>query len=321
MAAWTFHEFDPAQWANSDAVRGVSLAARGLLVDLLVLVHGRSPRGHLQHRSGSPVSAAELALQVDAGPAEIAQLLGELQSAGLVNRTDRGALFVPHCAAQEGRPVVRPANRSDRRRDTLERSIEALRSNPAPDLVDWLEWWNRLFAARLVHAGVNGSAPSKAVAKAWLRCRANGDRRNLLFAPGQRQRIEESIRQSARVRDGWFRLEVLLAGDNKHGESIAAKLLDGAYRMDVGGESTAAYRDEAMRRLKVARSIRNARGTGQRVDVPADIAFVIGELGGWEAYAMGLETVVTRSFVSHWIRYAKSKGLVLSGKTQKADVG
>ncbi|MBU2025995.1 hypothetical protein KJ912_04665 [Patescibacteria group bacterium] len=95
-----------------------------------------------------------------------------------------------------------------------------------PDLVSWCEWWNALHERGLVSHGTN-VPPGEAIRKAHGRLAKSKELRQLLT---DRDALEEAIRGSPFVNDGWFRLEKLLSGKNKDGELIARKLLDGGYR-------------------------------------------------------------------------------------------
>jgi hypothetical protein len=94
----------------------------------------------------------------------------------------------------------------------------------------WLEWWNGLRAESLVPCGVDVEAPSQAIVKAWGRVEKSAQLRKML---ADRAAIESQIRGSPFVwSSGWFRLERLFGGNNKDGELILRKLLDGGYRQE-----------------------------------------------------------------------------------------
>ena len=100
-----------------------------------------------------------------------------------------------------------------------------------PQLLEWLQWWNRLKADSLVAAGVSETNPSQGVLKAWKRSKRDKALVELLC---DREAIKREIRASAFCRESWFRLEKLFAGTNKDGEFIIRKLIDGAYRDTKG---------------------------------------------------------------------------------------
>jgi hypothetical protein len=68
------------------------MAARGIWIEMLCLMHEAEPRGHLL-LNGRPVTDAQLAALAGV-PADIAQaLLGELEAAGTFSRTRAGVIY------------------------------------------------------------------------------------------------------------------------------------------------------------------------------------------------------------------------------------
>ncbi len=85
-------KFFPADWRGEATLRACSLAARGLWMEMLCLMHEAEPRGHLL-LNGRPVTDAQLAA-IAGVPLEIAQAcLGELESAGTFSRTRAGVIY------------------------------------------------------------------------------------------------------------------------------------------------------------------------------------------------------------------------------------
>lgn len=108
-----------------------------------------------------------------------------------------------------------------------ESSVSATADAPSVELRRWLDWWNRLRAGNLVHAGVDAESPSEAVRKAWKRANETREVRDLLADP---DRLEKAIRESSFCNAGWFTLPKLFGGKNKTGEWIIQRLLEGGYR-------------------------------------------------------------------------------------------
>lgn len=86
-------QFYAGDWLKDPAVRAVSLAARGLWIDMLCLMDQSPRRGFLQHVSGQPVSAMQLARMTGCSPDEVLPLLQELDNAGVFSSTDNGIVF------------------------------------------------------------------------------------------------------------------------------------------------------------------------------------------------------------------------------------
>lgn len=85
-------KFYPRDWRGESSLRAVSMAARGLWMEMLCLMHEAQPRGHLL-LNGRPVTDAQLATLAGV-PVEIAQaLLGELETAGTFSRTRAGVIY------------------------------------------------------------------------------------------------------------------------------------------------------------------------------------------------------------------------------------
>jgi biotin operon repressor len=75
------------------AVRSVTVAARGLWIDMLCLMHESDRRGYLQHATGRPVSAEQLARMTGCSASEVARLLRELEECGVFSRTEAGVIY------------------------------------------------------------------------------------------------------------------------------------------------------------------------------------------------------------------------------------
>lgn len=105
-------KFYPGDWRSDPAVRGVSLAARGLWIDMLMLMHEASPRGVLMV-AGRIVGAETLARLCSADPGEVAALLDELETAGVFSRKKNGAIYSRRMELDEARS--RKASENGRR--------------------------------------------------------------------------------------------------------------------------------------------------------------------------------------------------------------
>lgn len=88
---WVKWHFD--KWRNDDGLRMCGLAARGLWADLLAIMHGAIPYGHLsvQGRAPSPRQIASLVGMTT--EREVTALLSELEINGVFSRTESGLIF------------------------------------------------------------------------------------------------------------------------------------------------------------------------------------------------------------------------------------
>jgi hypothetical protein len=91
-AAQPWMKFYPRDWRADEKLRVCSLASRGLWIEMLALMHGSERYGHLLINGKAPTDA-QLAVLAGAPAAEIAALLGELESAGVFSRSATGAIY------------------------------------------------------------------------------------------------------------------------------------------------------------------------------------------------------------------------------------
>lgn len=85
-------KFYPQDWRADEKLRMCSLAARGLWIEMLALMHRSERYGHLLV-SGRVPTDAQLAVLVGASPEQVAMLLDELASADVFSRAASGAIY------------------------------------------------------------------------------------------------------------------------------------------------------------------------------------------------------------------------------------
>ncbi|WP_430436845.1 hypothetical protein [Oceanibaculum nanhaiense] len=85
-------KFYPADWRSDPKLRICPLAARGLWIDMLALMHEASPYGHLLV-AGQPVTDDELAALVGAPSDLVSDCLRKLETAGVFSRTRKGVIY------------------------------------------------------------------------------------------------------------------------------------------------------------------------------------------------------------------------------------
>jgi hypothetical protein len=103
-------KFYPRDWRGDQTLRVVSLAARGLWMEMLCVMHEASPYGHLV-LGGNAVSNDILARLAGLGADECGALVVELESAGVLSRTRKGVIYSrrmvkDHSRAEKGRKSV-----------------------------------------------------------------------------------------------------------------------------------------------------------------------------------------------------------------------
>lgn len=85
-------KFYPQDWRADEKLRMCSLAARGLWMEMLAIMHRSERYGQLLI-SGRVPTDAQLAVQVGALPDEVSALLLELEDAGVFSRAASGAIY------------------------------------------------------------------------------------------------------------------------------------------------------------------------------------------------------------------------------------
>lgn len=85
--------FYPGDWMKDPELRSVSSEARGLWIDMLCLMFEAQPRGYLRLRCDIPVTYERLARMTGNLEAKVSQWVEELESAGVLSRTDDGTIF------------------------------------------------------------------------------------------------------------------------------------------------------------------------------------------------------------------------------------
>lgn len=85
--------FFTADWLADEKLRLCSLAARGLWMDLLCLMHKCDRRGFLQQVNGQPYSHEQIARIAGCSSDEVAHMLQELISSGVASVSDTGVIF------------------------------------------------------------------------------------------------------------------------------------------------------------------------------------------------------------------------------------
>lgn len=92
MRADPWMKFYPTAWRSDPRLRMCGLAARGLWIEMIALMHEASPYGHLLVAGQSPTDA-QLAVLTGAPSEQIPELLGELEEAGVFSRTKEGVIY------------------------------------------------------------------------------------------------------------------------------------------------------------------------------------------------------------------------------------
>lgn len=93
MSAVPFIKFYPSDWLSEESLRLVSVAARGLWIDLLCLMAKNERRGYLELNGGVNPTPVQLARLVGLAAHEVEALLGELKQAGTCSVDEKGVIY------------------------------------------------------------------------------------------------------------------------------------------------------------------------------------------------------------------------------------
>jgi len=85
-------QFYPGDWLRHPGLRAVSIAARGLWIDMICIMHSGQPYGHLTIGK-KVVSAETLAKLTGTSKREIQLLLAELEAFRIISKTDLGVFY------------------------------------------------------------------------------------------------------------------------------------------------------------------------------------------------------------------------------------
>ncbi len=91
MSALRWFKFDPLAWRSDPALRCVSLAARGLWIELLGIMHAAPERGVLTINGKAP-SVRQIAANVNSTVEEVTATLSELEVNEVCSRTPEGMI-------------------------------------------------------------------------------------------------------------------------------------------------------------------------------------------------------------------------------------
>jgi len=102
-------KFYPSDWRADPALRMCSVAARGMWMEMLCLMHEAEPRGSLLI-NGQPVSVKQLASLAGVSVREATALVSELEEAGVFSREDNGTIYSRRMRRDEEKATKDKAN-------------------------------------------------------------------------------------------------------------------------------------------------------------------------------------------------------------------
>lgn len=104
MGSNSWFKFYPSDWRGDPKLRICSLAARGLWIEMLAIMHEANPRGHLLVNDTAP-NDAQLAILTGA-PANIGELISELERANVFSRKKSGVIYSRRMVVDENKKRI-----------------------------------------------------------------------------------------------------------------------------------------------------------------------------------------------------------------------
>lgn len=92
MSAKPWMKFYPRDWRGDQALRAVSMAARGFWLECLCIMHEANPYGHLL-LNGEQLEGGALARMTGASADEVSAWMAELRKAGVLSVARNGTVF------------------------------------------------------------------------------------------------------------------------------------------------------------------------------------------------------------------------------------
>lgn len=182
-------KFYPRDWRGDQALRAVSIAARGLWMECLCIMHEAQPYGHLV-LNGRPVEGGTLARMAGVSVDEVSTLMSELREAGVLSVTREGVVFSrrmvsDHARAQKGRKAIRKRwqqapdmkeqsgepNRSPNRIPITQKPEARSQKETRVNALDGFAEWYALYPNKVGRP---------AAEKAWPKARSKADQQTLM---------------------------------------------------------------------------------------------------------------------------------------------
>src|SRR5260370_26598637 len=103
-----YFPFYPDDWLSDEKARLCSIAARGLWIDMLCLMHKCDRRGYLQQANGKPLTLEQLSrITSGCSTEEVGNLLQELITSGAASVNEHGVIFSRRMVRDEQLRVIR----------------------------------------------------------------------------------------------------------------------------------------------------------------------------------------------------------------------
>lgn len=228
-------KFYPSDWASDPKLGFCSLAARGLWMEILCLMHEAEPRGSLLINGRQP-SARQIAILARCTPDEAVAALRELEDAGVFDRDDEGVIVSRKMKRDEEKSAKAKADGAKGGNPTLKNEAARANDNPGvkgqdkPQIPEARKSSEANASGTVVPLAVDPTIAERALferGREVLGKKAGGVIANLLRSKGGNPALARAALEEASQRQN--PMEFLMAGMRK-GQGNAGKnnLLDAA---------------------------------------------------------------------------------------------
>lgn len=124
-------KFYTNDWVSDPKLRMCSLAARGLWIEMICVMHEAEPYGHLLVSGISPTDA-QLAVLVGTPPDQIPELIGELEQVGVFSRTRKSVIYSRKMTRDHKKAVTAKKNGRNGGNPSLCKTREKIPSDNPP---------------------------------------------------------------------------------------------------------------------------------------------------------------------------------------------
>ena len=137
MSAKPWFKFYPSDWQADPALRSCSAAARGVWLEMLLLMDRGQPRGNLCLPDGRMIGEPMLALLIAVPADELRGHLAELRRANVFSTTAEGVIFSRKMVRDEVRSRKSRENGKTGGNPALTGKVVPIRAGLSQDLTGW----------------------------------------------------------------------------------------------------------------------------------------------------------------------------------------
>jgi predicted transcriptional regulator len=182
-------KFQPAAWRGDQALRAVSLTARGLWIECLCIMHEAKPYGHLV-LNGKPIDAATLARMTGVPVDDVRALLAELRQAGVLSVASTGVILSRRMVKDHERANLGRRSANRRWAQTPEPTAQSGEPNGSPSGLPNAETQDSRFPPKAPGDGSSSGPGDTSPAPAHPRASRRGKGASALLEQARRMQAE-----------------------------------------------------------------------------------------------------------------------------------